>query len=67
MPAVYPASGPVMSPMPPQASGPVSIPQPSVGRARTPEQAAGPISLLCYPESNYISGELLVCGGGFRI
>ena len=36
MPAVYPASGPVMSPMPPQASGPVSIPQSSIDRARTP-------------------------------
>ncbi len=38
-----------------------------LGRGGTPEEAAGAIALLCYPESNYISGELLVCGGGFRI
>ena len=38
-----------------------------LGRGGTPEEAAGAIALLCYPESNYISGELLVCGGGFRV
>ncbi len=38
-----------------------------LGRGGTPEEAAGAIALLCYPESNYVSGELLVCSGGFRI
>ena len=38
-----------------------------LGRGGTPEEAAGAIVLLCYPESNYISGELVVCGGGFRV
>ncbi|MGB2904652.1 MAG: SDR family NAD(P)-dependent oxidoreductase, partial [Candidatus Dechloromonas phosphoritropha] len=28
-----------------------------LGRGGTPEEAAGAIALLCYPESNYISGE----------
>lgn len=35
-----------------------------LGRAGTPEEAAGSVYLLCTPESNYISGEVLVCGGG---
>ena len=38
-----------------------------LGRGGTPEEAAGAIALLCYPESDYVSGELLVCSGGFRI
>jgi 3-oxoacyl-[acyl-carrier protein] reductase len=38
-----------------------------LGRAGTPAEAAGAIALLCYPESDYISGELLVCSGGLRI
>ena len=38
-----------------------------LGRGGTPEEAAGAIVMLCYPEANYVSGELLVCGGGFRI
>ncbi|WP_420464894.1 SDR family NAD(P)-dependent oxidoreductase [Panacagrimonas sp.] len=38
-----------------------------LGRGGTPEEAAGAVAMLCYPESNYVSGELLVCGGGFRI
>ena len=37
-----------------------------LGRAGTPAEGAGAVALLCYPESNYISGEVLVCGGGFR-
>jgi 3-oxoacyl-[acyl-carrier protein] reductase len=37
-----------------------------LGRGGTPEEAAGAVALFCYPESNYISGETLVCGGGFR-
>lgn len=35
-----------------------------IGRAGTPEEAAGAVYLFCIPESNYISGQLLVCGGG---
>lgn len=28
---------------------------------------AEPVYLLCLPESNYISGETLVCSGGFML
>lgn len=38
-----------------------------LGRAGTPEEAAGSVYLLCTPESNYISGQTLVCGGGVSI
>lgn len=37
-----------------------------LGRGGTPMEAAGAVALFCYPESNYISGETLVCGGGYR-
>ena len=36
-----------------------------LGRAGTPEEAAGAVYLLCLPESDYISGQTLVCSGGF--
>ena len=36
-----------------------------LGRAGTPEDAAGAVYLLCTPESDYVSGQTLVCGGGF--
>lgn len=36
-----------------------------IGRSGTPDEAAGAVSLLCFPESNYVSGQTLVCGGGF--
>ncbi len=36
-----------------------------LGRGGTPEEAAGAVYLLCTPESSYISGQVLVCGGGF--
>ncbi|WP_033290710.1 SDR family NAD(P)-dependent oxidoreductase [Amycolatopsis jejuensis] len=36
-----------------------------LGRAGTPAEAAGAVYLLCTPESDYISGQTLVCGGGF--
>lgn len=36
-----------------------------LGRGGTPEEAAGAVYLMCIPESNYISGQTLVCGGGF--
>ncbi len=36
-----------------------------LGRPGTPDEAAGSLSLFCGPESNYISGQVIVCGGGF--
>lgn len=36
-----------------------------LGRAGTPAEAAGAAYLFCIPESDYISGQVLVCGGGF--
>jgi 3-oxoacyl-[acyl-carrier protein] reductase len=36
-------------------------------RFGTPEEAAGAVYLLCRPESDYISGQTLVCGGGLTI
>ena len=38
-----------------------------LGRGGTPEEAAGSVYLLCTPESNYISGQTLICGGGVSI
>ncbi len=35
-----------------------------LGRRGTPEEAAGALLLLCLPESDYISGQVLVCDGG---
>lgn len=35
-----------------------------LGRAGTPEEAAGSIYLFCIPESDYVSGEVLLVGGG---
>ena len=36
-----------------------------LGRGGTPEEAAGAVYLLCIPESDYISGELVLASGGF--
>lgn len=38
-----------------------------LGRAGTPQDAAGAVYLLCLPESDYISAQVVVCGGGFFI
>ncbi|MBM4186679.1 MAG: SDR family oxidoreductase [Gemmatimonadetes bacterium] len=38
-----------------------------LGRAGTPEDAAGAVYLLCLPESDYISGECVTCGGGYKM
>lgn len=38
-----------------------------LGRGGTPAEAAGAVYLLCIPESDYVSGQTLVCGGGFNI
>ena len=35
-----------------------------LGRAGTPEDAAGAVYLFCQPESDYISGQTLMCTGG---
>jgi 3-oxoacyl-[acyl-carrier protein] reductase len=37
-----------------------------LGRAGTPAEAAGAVYLFCLPESDYVSGQVLVCGGGFN-
>ena len=38
-----------------------------MGRAGTPAEAAGGIYVLCIPESDYISGQTLIVGGGLNI
>jgi 3-oxoacyl-[acyl-carrier protein] reductase len=35
-----------------------------LGRSGTPEEAAGAIYLFCTPESDYVSGQTLMCSGG---
>jgi len=35
-----------------------------LGRAGTPEEAAGAVYLFCIPESDYVSGQTLLCTGG---
>jgi len=37
-----------------------------LGRVGTPEDAAGAIYLFCIPQSDYITGQLLLCAGGLR-
>lgn len=36
-----------------------------LGRGGTPEEASGAVYLMCIPESDYISGEVLLASGGF--
>ena len=38
-----------------------------IGRAGTPEEAAGAVFMFCIPESNYVSGQVVVCGGGYSM
>lgn len=38
-----------------------------IGRIGTPEEAADGVYLFCIPESNYISGQVLVVSGGLSI
>lgn len=38
-----------------------------LGRAGRPEEAAGAVYLLCTPEADYISGQVVVCAGGLLI
>ena len=35
-----------------------------LGRGGSPDEAAGAVYLLCIPESDYISGQTLMCSGG---
>lgn len=35
-----------------------------LGRGGTPAEAAGAVYLFCIPESNFVSGQVLICGGG---
>lgn len=35
-----------------------------LGRGGTPEEAANSVYLLCIPESDYVSGQVLMCTGG---
>ena len=35
-----------------------------LGRGGYPHEAAGAVYLFCIPESNHVSGQVLVCGGG---
>ena len=41
----------------------LSIP---LGRPGTPAEAAGSVVMLTYPEADYVSGQILVTGGGFE-
>ena len=36
-----------------------------LGRAGSPEDAAGAVCLLCLPEADFITGQLLVASGGY--
>jgi len=38
-----------------------------MGRAGTPEEAANAILFFASPLSNYVSGQMLICGGGFSM
>jgi 3-oxoacyl-[acyl-carrier protein] reductase len=38
-----------------------------LGRSGSPDEAAGAVYLLCTPESDYVSGQTLICAGGFNI
>ncbi len=37
-----------------------------LGRLGTPEEAAGAVLFFCSPLSDYVTGEVLICGGGFH-
>ena len=47
-----------------RASLKASVP---LGRAGTTEEAAGAVYFFCSPDSNYVSGEVLLVGGGITI
>lgn len=37
-----------------------------LGRPGTPDEAAGSVVMLTYPEADYVSGQVMVTGGGFE-
>jgi 3-oxoacyl-[acyl-carrier protein] reductase len=37
-----------------------------LGRLGSPEEAAGAVLFFCSPLSDYVTGEVLICGGGFH-
>jgi 3-oxoacyl-[acyl-carrier protein] reductase len=37
-----------------------------LGRAGTPQEAAGAVLFFCSPLSDYVTGEVLICGGGLH-
>jgi 3-oxoacyl-[acyl-carrier protein] reductase len=37
-----------------------------LGHLGTPEEAAGAVLFLCSPLSDYVTGEVLICGGGLH-
>ncbi|OYD67033.1 SDR family NAD(P)-dependent oxidoreductase [Rhodococcus sp. OK302] len=37
-----------------------------LGRPGTPDEAAGSVAMFTYPESDYVSGQILVTGGGYE-
>jgi 3-oxoacyl-[acyl-carrier protein] reductase len=38
-----------------------------LGRVGLPDEAAGAVYLFCTPESDYITGQVVVCGGGLTL
>lgn len=38
-----------------------------LGRGGTPEEAAGGVYLFCIPESDYVSGQVVIIGGGLNL
>lgn len=38
----------------------------ALGRLGSPEEAAGAVLFFCSPLSDYVTGEVLICGGGFN-
>jgi 3-oxoacyl-[acyl-carrier protein] reductase len=37
-----------------------------LGRLGTPEEAADAVLFFCSPLSDYVTGEVLICGGGLH-
>jgi 3-oxoacyl-[acyl-carrier protein] reductase len=37
-----------------------------LGRLGTPDEAAGAVLFFCSPLSDYVTGEVLICGGGLH-
>jgi hypothetical protein len=49
-----------------KAAGYPSLPMPTTSWRYAPQEGAGAVALFCYPESNYITGETVVCDGAIR-